>query len=131
MEQEKFLDKRSFILGMVTAFSECVAAGCKQLAFSPPLTHGDYLLVSAEACDIIRKHGLLSWHEENLDRPETARVEWILIAGRQETIDAYTALRAQGFSPMDSLRPFSELLSYQPELSIHTGYDAYRTLFPE
>ena len=36
------LDKRSFILGMVTAFSECVAGGCKPLAFSPPLNRTDY-----------------------------------------------------------------------------------------
>lgn len=25
-------DKRSFIMGMITAFSECVAGGCKRLA---------------------------------------------------------------------------------------------------
>ena len=32
------MDKRSFVLGMITAFSECVAGGCKRLALSPPLT---------------------------------------------------------------------------------------------
>ena len=31
---------------------------------------------------------------------------------------------------MDSLKPFHELLSYNPKESIHTGYDAYRTFFP-
>ena len=124
------LDKRSFILGMVTAFSECVAAGCKRLAFSPPLTHADYELVQEEACDIIGKHGLISFHEENLDWQDSVRTEWILIAGRQETIEQYTALRKQGHSPMVSLRPFEELLSYRPELSVHTGYDAYRSIFP-
>ena len=39
------LDKRSFILGMVTAFSECVAGGCKRLALSPPLVHEDYDMI--------------------------------------------------------------------------------------
>jgi len=125
------LDKRSFILGMVTAFSECAANGCKRLALSPPLSAEDYAAVAEEANAIIGKHGLLHYHERNLDLPEEKRVEWILIAGRQETIDEYLTLREQGHSPMVSLAPFSELLSYDPAESIHTGYDAYRELFPK
>ena len=127
--QSETLDKRSFILGMVTAFSECVAGGCKRLALSPPLTAEDYGRVWEEANEIIEKHGLVHYHERNLDKPEDRRWEWILIAGREETIEAYLSLRAQGLSPMDSLAPFSALLSYNPRESIHTGYDAYRTLF--
>ncbi len=122
-------DQRAFILGMLTAFSECVAGGCKRLALSPPLGHGDYEAIREEALELIEKHGLLSWHEENLDRPEAERFEWILIAGKQETIDRYLALRRKGFSPVESLEPFYELLSYRPEESIHTGYDAYRERF--
>ena len=123
------LDRRSFILGMVTAFSECVAGGCKRLALSPPLSRDDYRTIAAEAEEIIEKHGLLHYHEENLDRPEAVRFDWILIAGKRETIDRYLSLREQGYSPMDSLAPFSELLSYDPPESVHTGYDAYRELF--
>ncbi len=123
------LDRRSFILGMVAAFSECVAGGCKRLALSPPLSREDYRMVTAEAEEIIEKHGLLHYHEENLDRPEAVRFDWILIAGKRETIDRYLSLREQGYSPMDSLAPFSELLSYDPSESVHTGYDAYRELF--
>ena len=123
------LDRRSFILGMVTAFSECVAGGCKRLALSPPLSRDDYWTIAAEAEEIIEKHGLLHYHEENLDRPESVRFDWILIAGKRETIDRYLSLREQGYSPMDSLAPFSELLSYDPSESVHTGYDAYRELF--
>ena len=123
-------DRRSWILGMITAFSECVAGGCKRLALSPPLRHGDFDLVRKEAYDIIEKHGLLHYHEKNLDRPEEGRFEWILIAGKQETIDRYLKLRGEGYSPADSLEPFYELLSYQPEESIHTGYDAFRSFFP-
>ena len=127
----KDLDKRSFILGMITAFSECVAGGCKRLALSPPLTHADYEMVKDDACEIIEKHGLVHAHERNLDQPEEKRVEWILIAGKQETLQQYRLLREKGFSPMDSLAPFSELLSYDPANSIHTGYDAYQTYFGE
>ena len=123
------LDKRSFILGMVTAFSECVAGGCKQLALSPPLTQTDYDMVCVEADEIIKKHGLISYHEENLDQSEGTRFRWILIAGKQETVNEYLSLRKKGLSPVLSLGPFSELLSYNPAESVHTGYDAFRVLF--
>ena len=124
------MDKRSFVLGMITAFSECVAGGCKRLALSPPLTRDDYIRFSAEANTIVEKHGLVHYHEQNLDQPAENRVEWILIARREAVIDQYLALRAKGFSPMASLEPFSELLSYNPAESVHTGYDAYREFFP-
>ena len=123
-------DKTSFVLGMITAFSECVAGGCKRLALSPPLTQEEYARIADEANRIIERHGLLHYHERNLDQPESRRFDWILIAGKQRTIDQYLDIRAKGCSPVDSLAPFSELLSYDPAESIHTGYDAYRELFP-
>ena len=123
------LDKRSFILGMITAFSECVAAGCKRMALSPPLSAEDYALVAQDACEIIEKHGLRHYHELNQDQPAERRFEWIVIAGKQETIEQYLELRSAGLSPAVSLAPFAELLSYRPEESVHTGYDAYRALF--
>ena len=123
------LEKRSFILGMVTAFSECVAAGCKKLALSPPLTKEDYEIVHKEAEEIIEKHGLLHYHEQNMDLPENERFEWILIAAKPETIEEYKSLRTEGKSPAKSLEPFYGVLSYKPEEGIHTGYDAYREFF--
>ena len=124
-------DKRSFLLGMITAFCECVASGCKRLALSPPLTREQYLIYHQEAENIIEKHGLVHFHEENADQPDSERFDWILIAGKQETIGEYLMLRAQGCSPAESLAPFARLLSYHPEESIHTGYDAWRDYFPE
>ena len=123
------LDKYSFVLGMVTAFSECVAGGCKRLALSPPLTHTDYEMVKEDACAIIEKHGLIHMHEKNEDLPLKERFEWILIAGRPETLEQYQVLREKGYSPAHSLEPFFELLSYDPAESIHTGYDAYKEFF--
>lgn len=125
------MDKNSFALGMITAFCECVAGGCKKLALSPPLGHEDFESIRDLAYEIIEKHGLLHYHEENLDLPEDARFEWILIALRQETIDQYLALRETGLNPARSLAPFFDLLSYNPEESVHTGYDAYKTFFPQ
>ena len=89
-------DKRSFILGMITAFSECVVGGCKRLALSPPMTAQDYEMVRKEAEEIIEKHGLIHFHEQNLDQPEEKRYEWILIARREETINKYKDLRDKG-----------------------------------
>ena len=127
---EKALDKRSFILGMITAFCECVAGGCKRLALSPPLTKADFATVADEACALIEKHGLLHYHEKNLDQPENGRFEWILIAAKEDTIHDYLARRQEGLSPAVSLAPFSDLLSYNPAESVHTGYDAFREYFP-
>ena len=124
------MDKRSFILGMITAFCECVAGGCKRLALSPPLTKEDYESVSSEVYAIIKKHGLIHWHETNLDMPEGTRFDWILIAAKQDTIDRYLALRQAGYSPAASLAPFSWLLSYNAAESVSTGYDAFRSYFP-
>ena len=123
-------DKRSFLLGMVAAFCECAAGGCKRLALSPPLTREEYRLYAGEATGVIEKHGLRWYHEENADRPEAERFDWILIAGKQETIEEYLALRARGYSPAESLAPFSGLLSYNPAESVHTGYDAWKAYFP-
>ncbi len=124
------MDKRSFILGMITAFSECVAGGCKRLALSPPLTAEEFAAVEEEACALIERHGLLHFHERNLDLPAAERFEWLLIAARQETIDAYLALRGEGLSPARSLKPFGGLLSYDPAQGVSTGYDAWRDYFP-
>ena len=84
-------DKYSFILGMITAFCECVAGGCKRLALSPPLTRDDYSLVEEEARAIIEKHGLTHFHERNLDQPESKRVEWIPANSVHTGYDAYKA----------------------------------------
>lgn len=124
------LDKRSFVLGMITAFCECIAGGCKRMALSPPLSAKDYDIISDEAYEIIEKHGLLYYHEMNLDQPDELRFNWIVIARRQPTLDEYLSLRMQGFSPVQSLIPFSELLSYNENESIHTGYDAFLTFSP-
>lgn len=122
--------KRCFILGMIVAFSECVAGGCKRLALSPPLEPGEYEAIGEEMCAIIEKHGLVHLHEKNAELDEGERWEWVLIAARQRTLDEYLALRAQGHSPAKSLEPFYGLLSYNAEEGVHTGYDAYRAYFP-
>ena len=123
------MDKYSFILGMVTAFCECVANGCKRLALSPPMDRADYEAVAAAACEIIERHGLVHYHEENADLPEGARWDWLLIARRQATLDEYLHRRAAGLKPSESLAPFADLLSYDAREAVSTGYDAYAAFF--
>ena len=124
------MEKNSFILGMVTAFCECVAAGCKDLALSPPLTASDYDAVHTEAEELIEKHGLTAYHEKNEDLPSDDRFEWIVITRNTETLSEYMALRDLGYSPAKTLKPFEKVLSYRPEKAVTVKYDAYRELFP-
>ena len=48
MESSQSIDRKSFILGMVTAFAECVANECKKGALSPPFYPQDYETVLQE-----------------------------------------------------------------------------------
>lgn len=129
--QKLSADKRSFILGMITAFCECVAGGCKRLALSPPLRPVDFEEIRDEAYRLIENHGLIHYHERNLDMPEDQRFEWILIAAKDETIEEYLRICEAGNSPARSLKPFFGVLSYNQKEAVHTGYDAYREYFPE
>ena len=123
------VDRSSFILGMVAAFCECVAGGAKPLALSPPLTDQDYAQVGQEAMTMARRHGLAAYHEENADRPLQQRFHWVVIARDQARLEAYLALRRQGFNPRRDLSPFVGVLGYTQQ-RIHTGYDAFHALFP-
>lgn len=122
------MDKRSFVLGMLTAFCECVAAGCKPLALSPPLRDVDFASIQAEASALIAAHGLSCYHEENMDLPPDRRVHWLIIYAKPAALEAYRALRAEGKNPMDDLDVFAEVLGYGAD-RIHTGYDAFAHYF--
>ncbi len=122
-------DQKSYIMGMITAFCECVAGGCKRMALSPPLTGELFNQLRPEAYADIERHQLLHYHEKNGDMPDGERFHWIVIAARQETIDAYLQLRAQGYNAAKWMKPFHELLSYNEAEGVHTSYDAYREPF--
>ena len=121
-------DQSSYILGMITAFCECVAGGCKRMALSPPLTQTAFDQVREAGCRCIEKHGLVWYHEKNEDLPPAERFHWIVIAARQETIDEYLRLRAAGYNAAKWLKPFYELLSYNEAEGVRTGYDAYKEI---
>lgn len=127
-EEKGKLDRHSFALGMVAAFCECVAADAKPLALSPPLSKEDFDALREPATDLINAHRLSVYYETNADLPEDKRVYGLVIYARQEELDAYLRLRANGENPGKHLEAFAKVLGYGPR-RIHTGYDAYRDLF--
>lgn len=124
------MDRTSFILGMITAFCECVAGGSKPLALSPPLTDADYAAVQAQAYSLIVAHGLEAYHEENLDLPPDMRVHWIVIYAKKAALQAYLQRRQEGKNPMLGIDDFAQVLGYTQD-RIHTGYDAFHAMFME
>lgn len=106
------IDRKSFILGMITAFAECVANECKKAAFSPPFYPKDYRTLLLEALRIARDNGTFIWYEKNPDIPRQNRLTWFVIYKFPEVLDEYLALREKGYNPAWHLEKFTNLLSY-------------------
>ena len=106
------IDRRSFILGMITAFAECLANECKKAALSPPFYPEDYDMLLPEAENIAREQGIYLWYDKNIDIPETIRLNWFVLYKFPEVLNAYKQIRNQGYNPAWNLEEFSGLLSY-------------------
>jgi hypothetical protein len=106
------IDRRSFILGMMTAFAECIANECKKIALSPPFYPEDCGMLLPEAENITREQGIYLWYDKNLDIPETIRLNWFVLYKFSEVLDEYKRVRNQGYNPAWNLEKFSDLLSY-------------------
>lgn len=108
----KFIDRKSFMLGMITAFAECVAGECKRCAFSPPFQPSDLAVLAPEAEKIIQEQGLHIWLEKNEDIAEDNRVYWWVIYKFPEVLDEYKEIRRLGKNPAKEFDEFRILLSY-------------------
>lgn len=108
----KMIDRKSFMLGMMTAFGECVAGEAKKCAFSPPFYPEDYYILKTEAERIADELNIFVWLEENEEIREENRVMWWVMYKFPEILDEYQAIRAKGFNPAYEFDEFSELLSY-------------------
>ncbi|OEU67234.1 MAG: hypothetical protein BBJ57_06900 [Desulfobacterales bacterium PC51MH44] len=106
------IDRKSFILGMMTAFAECIANECKKTALSPPFYPEDYDTLLPEAESIAKEQGTLLWYDKNLDVPEKIRLNWFVIYKFSEVLDEYKRIRNKGYNPAWNLEKFSDLLSY-------------------
>lgn len=105
------VDRKSFILGMITAFAECVDGECKKLALSPPFYPEEYNMLINDTRRIIAEHGLCLWFEDNLDIPEDIRVNWFVIFKFNEVLEEYKSLR-KNYNPAYNFEKFRGLVSY-------------------
>ena len=112
IDASDLIDRKSYILGMITAFAECVTNECKKLALSPPFYPEDYDTVVSGAEKIAIDQGILLWYEENLDIPESRRLNWFVLYKFSDMLDEYCKLRNQGYNPAWHFAKFSDLLSY-------------------
>jgi hypothetical protein len=108
----QFIDRTSFILGMITAFAECVANECKKAAFSPPFYPQDYQKLLPETKRIARENCISIWYEKNLDIPEKTRLNWFVLYKFPEVLSEYRHLREQGYNPAWHFDKFTFFLSY-------------------
>lgn len=106
------IDRRSYILGMITAFAECVANESKKIALSPPFYPADYHAIISETTTIAEEQGIFLWYEKNLDLPENHRLNWFVLYKFPEVLDEYCRLRDAGNNPAWQFEKFSDLLSY-------------------
>jgi len=110
--QASMIDRKSFMLGMMTAFGECVAAEAKKCAFSPPFYPRDYPVLKTEAERIANELNVSIWLEENPEIREENKVMWWVMYKFEEVLEEYRDLRAQGFNPAYEFERFFDLLSY-------------------
>ena len=108
----QFIDRKSFILGMITAFAECVANECKRAAFSPPFYPADYKSLLPETRKIAKDNSVFIWYEKNLDIPPKTRLNWFVIYKFPEVLNEYRALREKAYNPAWHLDKFTNFLSY-------------------
>lgn len=108
----RLIDRRSFMLGMMTAFGECLAGEAKRCAFSPPFYPDDYHTLKTEAERIASELGIGLWLEPNDEIDPEHRVQWWVMYKFPEVLEEYHALRAEGWNPAFEFDRFRDLLSY-------------------
>jgi len=93
------LDRRSYNLGMIYAFSEVVGSGVKRLGLSPPLTEEEYENVIDDTRLIAEEYGVTlhtdrDFLETLLFNPEYTRGMIVIhLADSRETLDEYLRLK--------------------------------------
>ncbi|MFA5571173.1 MAG: hypothetical protein WCY81_03135 [Sphaerochaetaceae bacterium] len=108
----KLIDRKSFMLGMMTAFAECLAGECKKCAFSPPFKPTDLYAMEEEAHILAQEQGLHLWLEKNEDIQEESRVYWYVMYKFPEVLEEYHEIRKTGKNPAKDFDAFRLLLSY-------------------
>lgn len=125
------VETRSFYLGMIYAFIEVVASGCKRLALSPPMTAEELAEVADSALAIADEYAVLTHADDAcletrlFNAAFTRDKHVLLFAADRATLDEYLALKdlrtrslADGSladREEEIARGFGRLLSYSEE----------------
>lgn len=100
------------MLGMITAFAECVGQECKRAALSSPFYPEDLAAVKEASERIAAEQGVHLWLDENKDIPAEGRLLWYLIYKFPEVREQYIRLRRDGANPAWDFGRFRDFLSY-------------------
>jgi hypothetical protein len=111
-ERSMSVHRESFMLGMITAFAECLAGEAKRLALSPPFYAEDLPSIRQEAERIAEEQAVYLHFEENLDLPEPGRLHWYVMYKFPDVLEEYLRLRSRGYNPALHFDRFASLLSY-------------------
>ena len=131
-EPEHGIDRPSYELGVIAAFSEMVAMGVKKLALSSPLTPELYEAIRERAQKISTDYGINTHTETDLlvtdlFSEDVAENMYVIFLYRDDDIlENYEALKARKRGLLDSgsysgeprkqlARDFARLLSYPEE----------------
>jgi len=125
------IDKFSYNLGVIGAFSELVNSGTKQLALSATLTSEEMNDFIGDAYDVASRHNVTIYRESdlivtNLFPADIAKDLDVLLLFQGTTIDEYLALKEdieklekEGTytleAQIDISRRFGRMLSYSPK----------------
>lgn len=112
MSKKLAIDNKSYMLGVIAAFSECVGNECKRASLSAPASLSDTNLMQTDAERIAAEYDVHLWLEENPDLPEEKREYWWVLYKYPEVLDQYQALRAKGYNPLLHFDKFRQYLSY-------------------
>jgi hypothetical protein len=106
------IERKFFMLGMITAFAECLASEAKRLALSPPFYPKDLESIRAETESIAGEQGIFLYLDENPDLPVPGRLYWYAMYKFPDAFEEYRHLRRRGYNPALHFDKFSALLSY-------------------
>lgn len=95
------IDTRAFKIGMIYAFTEAVASGCKPLSFSPPLESDEYVEALRAALLIAEEYGTVAEGEDQpletvLFNPEFTRGKMLVLMGAgPQVLESYHELKVR------------------------------------
>jgi hypothetical protein len=130
------LDKRSYDLGMIYAFTECVSSGVKRIGLSPPQTEKELERIIDDVKLITAEYNITYYVDHDfietlLFNPDYTRGKIVIhLSENQQTVNEYKALKNEKINhakngtltkkvEKEIARKLGKLLSYSDEAINH------------